>query len=162
MSIRLANQNMFLLLLFFIVSFSEGFSEMVRPITFDELPSLTSFEIIEIRGFLYQTPKGEWILAAEPNLKSCCLGSHEKKARQIILIGQFDRTAINRVITVQGRLVANEALHGVPILPFSLEEAHVLKDLPLSPSFIWGSLFLLILFLSIIKIYYSFIMSDKK
>ena len=45
-------------------------------------------EEIEIRGFLYQK-EDLWILAPQPNLKSCCVG----KGTYIVVEGDFEHSA---------------------------------------------------------------------
>lgn len=50
-----------------------------QELTFDDLILLDkSFnQPVEIRGFLYQQPNEQWILASQPNLKSCCLDNEK-------------------------------------------------------------------------------------
>lgn len=73
--------------------------------SFDDL-MLTELEqqTISIRGFLYQTAEKQWILAADPDLKSCCVGSHDKARRQIYLEDElFLPGQPAQAITLQGR-----------------------------------------------------------
>src|ERR1700721_3140065 len=44
---------------------------------------------IQISGFLYQKESGKWILASQPNLKSCCIGSRDRIFQQIALADDF-------------------------------------------------------------------------
>lgn len=44
---------------------------------------------VAIKGFLYKSDSHDIILAAEPNLKSCCIGNSTKRNRQIIVIGDI-------------------------------------------------------------------------
>jgi hypothetical protein len=57
-----------------------------------------------IRGFLYRTPEGITYLAAEPDLKTCCVGSQAKISRQIMLV-DHEIAFVNdgRVKEIQGR-----------------------------------------------------------
>lgn len=56
---------------------------------------------VRIRGFLFKKAN-QWVLAEEPNLKTCCIGSKEKADRQLLLDGMFDENFINHVIEVEG------------------------------------------------------------
>lgn len=56
---------------------------------------------VRIRGFLYQTQDGRWILSAEPNLKTCCVGSPAKALQQILVTGDFAKETLEPV-TVEG------------------------------------------------------------
>ena len=78
---------------------------------------------MKIRGFIYKSPDNEWVLAEEPDLKSCCLG----KEGQIYLHGDY---------TVQGTLQNGH-----------LYDAQLIEK----GSFPLSSLFLLLLFVPIIK-----------
>jgi hypothetical protein len=62
-------------------------------------------QTVKIRGFLYCNPGGQWILASEPNLKTCCIGSSEKIGQQITLSEPILTEALMHAITVQGIFV---------------------------------------------------------
>lgn len=89
----------FLALPFFICS---------KEIAFFQLEGFTPEQgiVYEIRGFLYKTEKQQYILAAEPNLKSCCVGSASKRNKQILVSGTIDPQLFNsdRPITLKGLL----------------------------------------------------------
>ncbi len=59
---------------------------------------------ISIKGFLYKNNNENWILAAEPNLKSCCVGSQLKQNSQIIIYGDLPTIPSSRATLIQGKL----------------------------------------------------------
>lgn len=64
--------------------------------------------LIEIRGFLYRSADSKKVLAAEPNLKSCCIGSTSKRHRQLLLEGNIDDMPDQyKPVTLQGNLFIN-------------------------------------------------------
>ncbi len=90
--------------LFLLVLSTSLFGEQPHPLTFEQLflkhdqlkPGMTSDSLppeliklngkeIKIRGFLYQTPDKNWILAPQPDLKNCCVGVKDKITQQIYL-----------------------------------------------------------------------------
>lgn len=62
------------------------------------------------KGFIYRTEDNKWVLAKEPNLKSCCHG----KDGQLFLDGDFSQCKSHKAYTVQGELMVN-----------NLENAHL-------------------------------------
>ena len=60
---------------------------------------------IEIKGFLYRSEIEGWVLSSEPNLKSCCIGSPSKSARQIFLDGDLVLDQVNSIETIQGLFI---------------------------------------------------------
>lgn len=60
---------------------------------------------MEIRGFLYQTKQGAWVLSKEPNLPSCCVGSEKKIEQQIVLEGDFSQIPSYKALTFKGELI---------------------------------------------------------
>ena len=54
---------------------------------------------IEVKGFLYQTEEGRWILADRPGLKSCCL---EKDKKFIVLDGPLEGKKTSRPVALRG------------------------------------------------------------
>lgn len=75
--------------------------------SFDSLAALHNQEV-KIRGFLYETPEGKWILAAQPNLKTCCLGSQQKLSQQIFIEKSLGSKMDNKVpVNIQGRFLIN-------------------------------------------------------
>jgi hypothetical protein len=54
---------------------------------------------VTLRGFPYQN-EGEWVLASEPNIPSCCL----KKQSYLRLEGAFPHLPTSRAIEVTGQL----------------------------------------------------------
>src|SRR5262249_33551792 len=76
--------------------------------------STTSFHNREvaIRGFLYAGKDGRRILSAEPNLKTCCIGSAHKAQSQIIVDSTLHVLPSSRAVTLQGTLtMENGAFH---------------------------------------------------
>jgi formylglycine-generating enzyme required for sulfatase activity len=74
-------------------------------VRFDQLRKLGStydHREIRIRGFLYQSTKGEWILAEEPNLKTCCIGSPNKAHAQIHLNKGFEGVVSSLPVLIKG------------------------------------------------------------
>lgn len=55
-----------------------------------------------VRGFLYQTKDGDWILSEDPQLKSCCINAPGKMGEQIVLDGEFQPSG--RAVDVKGTL----------------------------------------------------------
>src|ERR1700733_9655609 len=82
-------------------------NEKTSEISFQELvDSKTQYNGSEVivRGFVYETSEGVVVLANEPNLKSCCIGSLANLQRQIVLSGFKPPEKNNRVIAMQGKL----------------------------------------------------------
>lgn len=68
----------------------------------DHLSEIPDGKEISIRGFLYQNQEGRWVLAKEPNLKTCCLSSQSNLERQLFLESSFSADKINSIITLKG------------------------------------------------------------
>jgi hypothetical protein len=70
-------------------------------------PTEVSFQNLEIghvaiRGFLYKSSDGQWILVDKPNLKSCCI---EKEKTRIVVRGTLPEDANGTVaLLLQGDL----------------------------------------------------------
>jgi hypothetical protein len=60
---------------------------------------------IEINGFLYCNANQEWVLASEPNLKSCCIGAGKKASQQIFLDRAFPEINNGQAVAMQGVLL---------------------------------------------------------
>lgn len=73
-------------------------------VTFDQLDSSLE-EIVQIKGFLYEQQDGRFILASQPNLKSCCLGKESLIKQQIIVEGHFKK--VSDVVILEGILKMN-------------------------------------------------------
>lgn len=74
-------------------------------LSFDQLESRSDAccnQEVEIRGFVYSRANGVQILASQPNLKSCCVGSASKIRNQIVLNGELSST--DQAINVRGIL----------------------------------------------------------
>lgn len=81
---------------------------------------------VRIRGFLYRSQDGRWVLASEPNLKSCCVGSEAKAMQQIIVDGRFEKQSLEPVI-VEGVFLV-EAVSGNRKELFKLGNAHIYEE----------------------------------
>lgn len=57
---------------------------------------------VRLRGFLFKSPSGRWLLSAEPDLKSCCAGSPLKVSKQVFLDGNYEEEGINKLVEMRG------------------------------------------------------------
>lgn len=109
--------------------FSQDTEQQPQKISFFELNEWANSHPtphnIQIRGFLYETPNHTLILAAEPNLKCCCIGNIAKQNKQIVVLGEIGQQHDRRnAMTLAGTLNINP--HNDII--FTLENAVVVND----------------------------------
>ncbi len=63
---------------------------------------------VKVRGFLYKTPDDQWILASQPDLKSCCVGTNNMVSQQIYLkTDLLTNNTPSNVITLSGKFFIN-------------------------------------------------------
>lgn len=89
-----------------------------HPLSFQEFHKWQPDQEVVIRGFLYNK-EDQWILADQPNLKSCCVATLDN---QIYLSESLEVASLDNAITVQGRLKvdSNNLYH--------LENVKILND----------------------------------
>lgn len=75
-----------------------------HPIEIEMAKNLHNQQVI-VRGFLYQNSENKWILAHQPNLKSCCIGKEALMSQQIFVEGSMSPTL--QAVTLQGRFQVN-------------------------------------------------------
>lgn len=97
-------------------------------------------ETVEVKGFLYKSAGGVWILSEEPNLRSCCVGKESKSDSQILLPEAYDSALENHLVTFQGFL----SEHSGSGPRWEMTEAQLVKKVPGMP---WISLAIFICFL---------------
>lgn len=86
---------------------------------------------IRIRGFLYSLEDGGMVLAADPDLKSCCIGSSSLVHRQIAMPGFTDKgIERGRAVLVEGEFIVAKSKNGEGKLRqlFALEKAAVIVE----------------------------------
>lgn len=101
----------------FLFLISTATLQATERIAFPQLEETTALQKpvrIQIRGFLYETPDHLYILAEEPDLKSCCVGSATKRHRQVVIQGEVatGKKYLN-ALTLEGDLTANHS-HDYP------------------------------------------------
>ena len=94
---------------------------------------------VRIRGFLYKADDGRLILAAEPNLKSCCVASTTTINRQIIVSTDADLSPKQNVaVLMEGKFIVEK---GRESSRYRLENAVVVvEDRSLNGLFGMGAL----------------------
>lgn len=86
---------------------------------------------IRIRGFLYTTKEGRTILAAEPNLRTCCVGSANAISRQIFIQGNsLPSKEFGEAVLLEGKFVIDplQDKHGNWLHLFILEDASLIVE----------------------------------
>ena len=84
--------------------------EKVSKISFQELSNCkTQYSGLEVvvKGFVYENREGIAILADEPNLKTCCIGSLNNHPGQIMLSGFRPTEKSHQVVALQGKLYSD-------------------------------------------------------
>lgn len=81
---------------------------------------------IRIRGFLYRK-ESSFILAGEPNLKTCCVGSAAKRHTQILVFGDISEALDHfKPVIVEGHLTFDP--HS--LFPYRLDKAAIVPPEP--------------------------------
>lgn len=62
-------------------------------------------KVIKIRGFLYKSSDGDWILSPEPHLKSCCVGVSKNNLNQIYVTLKSE-VDTDRAVDLVGTFIA--------------------------------------------------------
>ena len=73
-----------------------------NELSFEALADAAYPREVTLRGFLYRTQAGDLVLAAEPNLKSCCVGAQHKVKKQIFVEGHIENPIAGQVYVLQG------------------------------------------------------------
>jgi len=58
--------------------------------------------MVTVRGFWYPLNKNDGVLAPQPNLRSCCIGSHDKIYKQIVVKDTACHFSTNQIATLEG------------------------------------------------------------
>lgn len=112
----------------------EGYSSWSLSGTFPETLLAYDDQQVMIRGFLYSAGDEAWILASEPNLKSCCVGASGKRGLQLAVTGSLPKEPPATALLVQGTLkVTPGSLKSF----YALDQAFIIEE-PLSFSLFWG------------------------
>jgi hypothetical protein len=65
-------------------------------------------ENCSVSGFLYKSEQNNYILSSETNLKSCCIGSLNKKNSQILCKGSLEDALGKGLVRLEGTLDKEE------------------------------------------------------
>lgn len=92
-----------------LLDFSQVEAIHANPEIVDSMPQ----RHVQMRGFLYKTETGEFILASEPNLKSCCISTDAKRDRQVVVVGKemLEMTPSLTVLLEGDIAMDNDRLH---------------------------------------------------
>ena len=113
---------------------AEGTITSFQELTFanhgiEQLKKIDS-QHIRIRGFLYATPEGHYILAAQPNLRSCCVTTLSKADQRIEIRGLGAISIPMRPVILEGFLKTNPeySKEGKLIGLYTLENAQLIYE----------------------------------
>ena len=84
-------------------------------------------QVIAVRGFLYRSENGKWVLADTPNLKSCCIGNTKNPSRQIYVepIASL-ASSPGAATTLSGRLAITASTGVSPVV--ALRQAELVSE----------------------------------
>lgn len=92
-------------------------------------------QLVHVRGFLYRLDDGSWILACQPNLKSCCV-SKQPTNQRLHISGDLGLETPQQVVELEGKLRIAFA-EQIPM--YHLDEARLVKATESSPT-PWGTI----------------------
>jgi hypothetical protein len=106
-------------------------------------------QIVRLRGFLYPKEDSKWVLAAQPNLRSCCIGNQANVKEQIRVEGDMPFQAPNYVGEGEGLFRIKRLPNQDPLIhSYALEQARLISPQSISFKEI-GLVFFLFLLMAI-------------
>lgn len=144
-------QTIFLIFLLLLTSHPIHSTEPTPEISWSEIlsfpdatPNPYHNKLIQIKGFIYKSTDNQLYLSQEPNLKSCCIGSKNKRQSQILLsniniVSDNDYTNNQHVKIITGKLIQD------PVQKTFIMENPSIQDL--SKSFPITSVIIIIIFI---------------
>ncbi|NGX58803.1 MAG: hypothetical protein K940chlam3_01711 [Chlamydiae bacterium] len=85
--------------------------------------------MIKLRGFLYETEDGRLIASAEPDLKSCCVGTERKIRNQVVIVGAVSPSNHTLPVVVQGVFQFEPKIHEGKLIQYaSLLNAEIVEE----------------------------------
>lgn len=86
-------------------------------------------QTVSIKGYVFEAPAGDWVLAGEPSLRSCCIGSEKEVFNQVYLECKKDPTYHNKEVIVEGVFTVEvlKNIDGEFVRVYTLKDAEVKK-----------------------------------
>lgn len=102
-------------------------------LSFDDLSDAKAIEqadgsSVRMRGFLYHKDDGTWILAAQPDVRSCCVGSKENAQRQVIVQGNILKDNYLSVVALEGTFKSHPNFYVLSDASF-IDSSHTQKPI---------------------------------
>lgn len=120
---------LFLVLIFLRSGFSFADEQLHLKVNFQDLDSRSDLNgrTVEIRGFIYKRENGEFVLARDLGLKSCCVESPISRGAKILLGKDYNPPNTSLAVTLKGTLkkkLSNQS-NGVAVADYWLEDASI-------------------------------------
>lgn len=117
-----------------------------KELSFDSLAEAAYPQEVTVCGFLYRTQSGDLVLAAEPNLKSCCVGGRHTVEKQIYVEGDIESLKAGQVYLLQGIFTVDPFKDSAGHLTrlYQLRNARVLLAQEKASMAIWFAVIILI------------------
>ena len=104
-----------------------------QPISLEEAQQFDQHPV-SVTGFLYTHPSGYQILAHQPNLKSCCIGSKSLAYQQLLVIPPLPESLA--AVKIQGIFSLNSQKNAENF-PYLIRNAEIKQSSPQTQMLIW-------------------------
>lgn len=95
----------------------------------ERLPAWDGKDVI-LRGYLFVSSEGTWVLSGDPHLRSCCVAKPQKLGSQIIIRERLnERKRVHQLVTLQGTFGIQDKQDdkGEPLRLYTLKNVRVVE-----------------------------------